>query len=59
MAKVGSSAAAKNEIEELREKIRAADYKYYVLDDPEFSDAVYDRLMNRLKELEAANPSLT
>src|SRR5690349_6875400 len=58
MAKVGSSAAAKNEIEELREKIRAADYKYYVLDDPEFSDAVYDRLMNRLKELEAANPSL-
>jgi DNA ligase (NAD+) len=57
MAKAGS-AAAKNEIEELREKIRAADYKYYVLDDPELSDAAYDRLMNRLKELEAANPSL-
>jgi DNA ligase (NAD+) len=51
-------AAAKREIESLREKIRAADYKYYVLDDPELSDAAYDRLMNRLKELEAANPSL-
>jgi DNA ligase (NAD+) len=51
-------AAAKHEIEELREKIRKNDYKYYVLDDPEISDAAYDRLMNRLKELEAANPSL-
>jgi DNA ligase (NAD+) len=51
-------AAAKREIEALREKIRAADHKYYVLDDPELSDAAYDRLMNRLKELEAANPSL-
>jgi len=50
--------AAKREIESLREKIRAADYKYYVLDDPELSDAAYDRLMNRLKELEAANPKL-
>src|SRR5216683_4680926 len=51
-------AAARREIEALREKIRAADYKYYVLDDPELSDAAYDRLMNRLKELEAANPKL-
>jgi DNA ligase (NAD+) len=50
--------AVKREIEQLREKIRAADYKYYVLDDPELSDAAYDRLMNRLKELEAVNPSL-
>jgi len=58
MAKSGSGAAARNEIEELREKIRAADYRYYVLDDPELSDAAYDRLMNRLKELEAVNPSL-
>jgi DNA ligase (NAD+) len=51
-------AAAKQEIEELREKIRHHDYRYYVLDDPELSDAGYDRLMNRLKELEAANPAL-
>jgi DNA ligase (NAD+) len=52
------AAAAKNEIAELRDKIRNHDHKYYVLDDPEISDAAYDRLMNRLKELEAANPKL-
>src|SRR4029077_6814683 len=51
-------AGIKKEIDDLREKIRAADYKYYVLDDPELSDAAYDRLMNRLKELEAAHPGL-
>src|ERR1700720_2621646 len=52
------AATAKNEIAELRDKIRNHDHKYYVLDDPELSDAAYDRLMNRLKELEAANPKL-
>src|SRR5277367_4637860 len=52
------AAAAKHEIEGLRDKIRHHDYRYYVLDDPEVSDAAYDRLMNRLKELEAANPKL-
>ncbi|HUE43215.1 MAG TPA: NAD-dependent DNA ligase LigA [Candidatus Sulfotelmatobacter sp.] len=49
---------AKQEIEQLREKIRHHDYQYYVLDEPELTDAAYDRLMNRLKELEAANPKL-
>jgi DNA ligase (NAD+) len=47
---------AKQEIEQLRDKIRHHDYQYYVLDEPELTDAAYDRLMNRLKELEAANP---
>lgn len=46
------------EIETLREEIRHHEYLYYVADDPEISDAAFDRLMNRLKELEAANPSL-
>src|SRR5579863_8628936 len=55
---MAKAAAAKHEIEQLREKIRHHDYRYYVLDDPEVSDAAYDRLMNRLKELEAANPKL-
>jgi DNA ligase (NAD+) len=45
-------------MEELREKLRYHEYRYYVLDDPEISDAAYDRLMNRLKELEAAHPEL-
>src|ERR1700722_16201939 len=55
---MAKAAAAKHEIEQLRDKIRHHDYRYYVLDDPEVSDAAYDRLMNRLKELEAANPKL-
>jgi DNA ligase (NAD+) len=55
---MAKTVAAKQEIEALRGKIRENDYKYYVLDAPELSDAAYDRLMNRLKELEAANPKL-
>src|SRR5215471_1263359 len=48
----------KKEIEELREKLRYHEYRYHVLDDPQISDAAYDRLMERLKELEAAHPEL-
>ena len=55
---MAKAAAAKHEIEELRDKLRHHEYRYHVLDDPEISDAAYDRLMNRLKELEAANPEL-
>src|SRR6266852_1195702 len=51
-------ANVKKEIEELREKLRYHEYRYYVLDDPEISDAAYDRMMNRLKELEEAHPEL-
>jgi len=50
--------SVKREIEELREKLRYHEYRYYVLDDPEISDAAYDRMMNRLRELEAAHPEL-
>src|SRR5579863_8338906 len=45
-------------IEALRDKIRHHEYRYYVLDDPEISDAEFDRLMNELKKLEAAHPEL-
>jgi DNA ligase (NAD+) len=57
MAKA-AAVAAKHEIEELRDKLRHHEYLYYVLDQPEISDAAYDRLMRRLKELEAAHPEL-
>ncbi len=44
------------------EKLRAAlhhhNYRYYVLDDPEISDAEYDRMMRQLIELETAHPEL-
>jgi DNA ligase (NAD+) len=46
------------DIEALREKIRHHEYRYYVLDDPEISDAEFDRLMNELKKVEAAHPDL-
>jgi DNA ligase (NAD+) len=57
MAK-SSIPALRKEAEELREKIRRHEYLYYVEDAPEISDAAFDRLMNRLKEIEAAHPQL-
>jgi len=42
----------------LRERIRAADHAYYVLDKPVLSDAEYDRLMQELQDLERAHPEL-
>jgi DNA ligase (NAD+) len=45
-------------IERLREEIRRHEYLYYVADNPEISDAEFDKLMERLKALEAANPKL-
>lgn len=46
------------EIEQLREKIRYHDERYYGLSDPEISDYEYDQLVRRLRELEEANPHL-
>src|ERR1700683_5031256 len=46
------------ELEDLREKLHHHEYLYHVLDQPEISDAEYDRMMRRLKELEAAHPEL-
>src|SRR5215472_16079453 len=57
MAKA-APANVKKEIEDLREKLRYHEYRYYVLDEPEISDAAYDRLMERLKALEAAHREL-
>ncbi|MFZ0322282.1 MAG: NAD-dependent DNA ligase LigA [Candidatus Sulfotelmatobacter sp.] len=45
-------------IEALREKIRHHEYLYYVLDQPEISDADFDKLMRQLKDLEAEHPEL-
>jgi len=45
-------------IEALREKIRRHEYRYYVLDAPEISDAEFDALMNELKRIEAEHPGL-
>ncbi len=45
-------------IQALRDKINFHNYRYYVLDDPEISDAEYDRLMRELIELENSHPEL-
>src|SRR5213593_3335622 len=51
-------AAAKLRVEELRELLNFHAYRYYVLDDPEISDAEYDELVRELRELEDRFPEL-
>jgi len=51
-------AAPAEEISGLREEIRKHEHLYYVLDQPEISDAEFDRLMLRLQSLEAQHPEL-
>ncbi len=45
-------------IERLRALLREHNYRYYVLDDPNVSDAEYDALMRELRHLEAEHPEL-
>jgi DNA ligase (NAD+) len=49
---------ARQKIEELREVINHHNYRYYVLDSPEISDAEYDELMRELRQLESEHPEL-
>ncbi len=48
----------RKEAERLRESLRRHEYLYYALDQPEITDAEYDVLVRRLKELEEAHPEL-
>ncbi len=55
----GSAERAINQrLEDLREQVRHHEYRYYVLDSPEISDAEYDALYRELERLEAENPAL-
>lgn len=45
-----------NELEALRQKLREYEYHYHVLDNPLVPDSEYDRLMNKLKDLEWQHP---
>jgi DNA ligase (NAD+) len=49
---------ARQRVEDLRAQIRYHDYRYFVLDSPEISDAEYDDLMRELRELESRFPQL-
>ena len=53
-----SNKDVEKKIEALREKIRHHEYLYYVLDNPEISDAEFDKLMQQLKDFEAEHPDL-
>jgi DNA ligase (NAD+) len=48
----------KRRIAELRETINHHNYRYYVLDSPQISDAEYDALMKELRQLETDHPEL-
>ncbi len=58
MSKKTNDASIEQRIRELRAQIHRHDYLYYVLGRPEISDREYDKLMQKLKELEAQRPDL-
>ena len=47
-----------HQIEKLRDALNHHNYRYYVLDSPEVSDAEYDALMRELRAIEAEHPEL-
>ena len=48
----------KERVSQLTDILKEANYRYYVLDDPQMPDFEYDRLLRELEELEAAHPEL-
>jgi DNA ligase (NAD+) len=58
VAGASGQAAARRRAEQLRDAIRHHDYLYHVLDQPEISDAEYDKLYRELKGLEEKFPEL-
>ncbi len=53
-----SKSEARKEVDALREGIDYHDHLYYIKNQPEISDALYDKLFHRLQELEKAFPEL-
>jgi len=58
MAKKSVPDSIRRELERLRADINEHNYRYYVLDQPTVSDAEYDRLFDRLLEIERTYPEL-
>ncbi len=52
------SGSAGQRAEELRQELERHNRLYYVLDEPEVGDDVYDELLDELRDLEAENPEL-
>jgi DNA ligase (NAD+) len=53
-----SSTDLASRADELRRELEYHGHRYYVLDDPEISDADYDALLNELREIEREHPEL-
>ncbi len=53
-----SNKPVEQRLEELRREVRQHEYAYYVLDNPEISDAQFDALFLELRELESEHPGL-
>ena len=53
-----ASPEVEQEVNALRERLNSWNYQYYVLDQPSVPDAEYDRVFQRLSELEGAHPEL-
>ncbi|MBU3672836.1 MAG: NAD-dependent DNA ligase LigA [Sinobacteraceae bacterium] len=51
-----AEAELQQRLAQLRREIEQHNYRYYILDEPQVPDAEYDRLMQALRELEAAHP---
>ncbi len=47
----------RSRLNEIKKLLSKYSYEYYALDQPSVSDAVYDGLMNELKQIEAAHPA--
>ena len=58
MARAETKADVREEAAHLRRELERHNHRYYVLDDPEISDAEYDALFRRLQALEEAHPEL-
>ncbi len=56
--KAGKSGSPEQRAAELREQIAHHNYRYYVLDSPEISDAQWDALYRELVQIEEAHPEL-
>src|SRR5512132_576160 len=54
----GTRKDAQQRLDELREQVDHHLHRYHVLDEPEISDAEYDRLFDELKVLEEEHPDL-
>jgi DNA ligase (NAD+) len=53
-----SRASAEKRAAQLRRQIEHHNHRYYVLDEPEVSDAEYDALLGELRDIESEHPDL-